>query len=464
MRLNHLLPALSVVLFASQLASGQGALDRLEATLKNKPAPGAAGAAAAGASASAAAAAPQPYLGFTPNEKIDDGKGVRVDEVKKGGPAELGGLKVGDLITAIDGKVVKNLDDFDAIFNKATVGQKLAIAVDRAGKRQSLLVTLGTKPAPARTAIGDDPGEAPPTEPPLTLTDPAATTPKPALDPLTAPPADPAATAPRPSAPIRSKPAEPNPLDLGPPPADPADAIPADTAPRVGDPPATLDPLDPAGAAPAPLPTPTTGGRPSLGITVVPLSEEARARYGLTVRRGALITNVRPGSPADTAGLPIGGVVVALDGKRIDTAEELVSAIRVGRVGQEIELTYYEGADLARKTVRLAPAAAGIAAAPAGGAPPARGGLDLGIGGPNRPLLNRVEDLVEGIAGSPRTAPAGTTPLNGGRGPSTVYDPAEMAALRNTVLSLEEKITSLEERIKLLEAKLGNEPPAENNP
>jgi membrane-associated protease RseP (regulator of RpoE activity) len=453
MYVNRLLAALSVVLFAGQLApgnlaSGQGALDRLEATLlQTKPATTAPG-----------AAAPQPYLGFTPNEKIDDGKGVRVDEVKKGGPAELGGLKAGDLITAMDGKPVKNLDDFDAIFNKTTVGQKLAIAVDRAGKRQTLLVTLGTKPGAAAAAVADEPGEATTAEPPLTLNDPATPTPKPALDPLETP-ADPPATPTtptRPAAPIRSRPAEPKPLDLGAPPAEAADADPADTAPRVGDPPATLDPLDPAGAIPAPLPTPTTAGRPSLGITVVPLTEEARATYGLTVRRGALITNVRPGSPADTAGLPVGGVVVALDGKRIDTADELVSAIRVGRVGQEIELTYYQGDDLARKTVRLAPAAAGIAAAPTGAPPVRGGGIDLGIGGADRPLLNKVENLVEGIT-NPRTAP-GAIP----RGPSTVYDPAEMAALRSTVLSLEEKVTALEERIKLLEAKLGNEPPVGN--
>ena len=443
----RLLAALSVVLLSLQSVFGQGALDRLEATLQTTP-----------ATSAPAAGAPQPYLGFTPNEKINDDKGVRVDAVSKGGPAELGGLKAGDVITAIDGKAVKNLDDFDALYAKTTVGQRLRIAVERSGKPQSLSVILGTRPA-AAAGVTDEPGEAPPAEPPLTLTDPTAPAPKPALDPLT-PPADPLATPPRPAAPIRSKPAEPKPLDLGSPPADPAD-----TVPRVGDPPATLDPLDPAGIAPATPPTPSTSGRPSLGITVVPLTDEARATYGLTVRRGALITNVRAGSPADTAGLPVGGVVVALDGKRIDTADELVSAIRVGRVGQEIELTYYQGADLARKTVRLAPAATGIAAAPAAaGTPPRPAPLDLNIGGPNRPLLNRVEDLVEGIAGSPRTAPAGSTPGGVARGPSTVYDPAEMAALRDTVLSLEEKITSLEERIKLLEAKLGNEAPAENNP
>jgi membrane-associated protease RseP (regulator of RpoE activity) len=448
--------AFAAALWIASYASAQTLLDRVEGTLKAKSAP----AAAAPAAAAPAAETPKPYLGFVPNETINDGKGVRVDGVTKGGPAETGGLKAGDLITAIDGKPVKNLDDFDAIYATTTVGQKLRVTVERALKPQSLTITLAKRPAAA--AVGDEPGEAPPAEPPLTLTDPAATTPKPALDPLAKPadplatPADPLATTPKPSAPIRSKPAATKPLDLGAPPADPAT------------PPATLDPLaSPVPPVPAETTPPATlGGRPSLGITVVPLTDEARATYGLSVRRGALITNVRPGSPADTAGLPIGGVVVALDGKKIDTAEDLVGMIRAGRVGDEIELTYYEGPNLARKSLRLAPAASGIVASPgaippgvgppSSTAPRATAPLDLNLGGSDRPLLNKVEQLVEGFT-SPRTAP-GALP----RGPSTVYDPSEMAALRNQVLSLEEKVTALEDRIKLLEAKLGTSTPAAN--
>jgi S1-C subfamily serine protease len=450
--------AFAAALLIASYASAQTLLDRVEGALKSKPAP----AAAAPAAAAPAAEAPKPYLGFVPNETINDGKGVRVDGVTKGGPAETGGLKAGDLITAIDGKPVKNLDDFDALYATTTVGQKLRVTVERGLKPQSLTITLAKRPATAAGAVGDEPGEAPPAEPPLTLTDPAATTPKPALDPLATPadplatPADPSASTPKPSAPIRSKPAATKPLDLGAPPADPAT------------PPATLDPL----ATPVPpepgdtTPPATLGGRPSLGITVVPLTDEARAAYGLSVRRGALITNVRPGSPADTAGLPIGGVVVALDGKRIDTADDLVGMIRAGRVGEEIELTYYDGPNLARKSLRLAPAASGLVASPgaippgvgppSSTAPRATAPLDLNLGGTDRPLLNKVEQLVEGIT-SPRTAPGSIA-----RGPSTVYNPSEMAALRDHVLSLETTINALEERIKLLEAKLGTAAPAAN--
>ena len=119
MSLKRFVAACAALFVLANVACAQTALERLESTLKGKP---------AAAAAAAPAEAPKPYLGFVPNETIDDGKGVRVDAVSKAGPAELGGLKVGDLITAIDGKVVKNLTDFDAIYATARVGQKLTLS------------------------------------------------------------------------------------------------------------------------------------------------------------------------------------------------------------------------------------------------------------------------------------------------------------------------------------------------
>lgn len=451
MCLKPIVAAVTALLLVANLAAAQTALDRLESTLNTRAAP---------------AATPQPYLGFVPNETIEDGKGVHVESVSKGGPAELGGLKGGDLITAIDGKPVKNLTDFDAIYSSARVGQKLSVTIERAAKIQKLTITLAARPAATSPAIGDAPGEAPAadpslldpaaaptltppaTSPPLSLADPAASPATPPLDPLAAP-AD-SLRSPR-AAPIRSTPAAEAPLELG--------AVPGNPAAPSG-----LDPLPAPEGSLLPEEGSPAASKPSLGVKVVELTDQARAAYSLSVRRGALITYIRPGSPADTAGLPLGGVVVALDGKRIDTADQLVGAISARRVGTEIELTYYDGPNLARKNVRLAPAPTALVADP--GADPSTGlsasgaapgaPLDLKLGGSGRPLLNKVEQLVEGIT-SPRTAP-GAIP----RGPSTVYDPSEMAALRSQVLELEEKVTSLEERIKLLESKLGADAPAAN--
>jgi len=95
--------------------------------------------------------------------------------------------------------------------------------------------------------------------------------------------------------------------------------------------------------------------RPSLGITVGPVTEDARARYGLTVRRGALISTVKNGGAAARYGLPVGGVIVSFNGELIETPQQLITAVRSAQVGDDVELRYYQGAELQRKRVLLAP-------------------------------------------------------------------------------------------------------------
>ena len=104
-----------------------------------------------------------------------------------------------------------------------------------------------------------------------------------------------------------------------------------------------------------PAPRVAVAQRPSLGITVAPVTEEARIKQGFPVRKGALISAVKAGGAAARAGLPVGGAVVALDGRRIETPQDLIEAVRTADVGQEVELQYYRGATLHRKKVRLAP-------------------------------------------------------------------------------------------------------------
>ena len=218
-----------------------------------------------------------------------------------------------------------------------------------------------------------------------------------------------------------------------------------------------------------------------MGITVEPFTEQTRGASTVPVRRGAIITAIKPGSPAANADLPLGAVIVAIDGKRVDSSEDLVSAIRAVRPGQEVELTYYEGDRLSRKPIRLV-AASGQAAsspgpsagptAPGSSAPSGRGG-SFGIppgsgygsappvdapprtapsgpglpgGATNRPLLQRIERMADTL-----TRPTGTT---------TVYDPLAMAALQTRVVEMAEQIRTLEDRLKALESKLGIATPA----
>jgi hypothetical protein len=212
------------------------------------------------------------------------------------------------------------------------------------------------------------------------------------------------------------------------------------------------DPLGPAaGELPPPTPpgpeeSPRVGGapgRPSLGITVVTFNEEARSRSVVPARSGALITQIRPHSPADRAGLPIGGVIVAFDGQRIDTADELVAAIAASRPGDEVEISYYNGNSLARKDVTL------VAAADPSLLAPGAGGLHR-----ERPLLGRVERAIEGLTrpGAGAGDPSGVAP---GAVPA---DPA--MPLREEIDALKSRIETLEMRLSELEGKLAEARPA----
>jgi serine protease Do len=50
-------------------------------------------------------------------------------------------------------------------------------------------------------------------------------------------------------------------------------------------------------------------------------------QFGLSERRGAMVSSVRPGEPADKAGLEPGDVIVEVNGQRVGDSEDLVQRI-----------------------------------------------------------------------------------------------------------------------------------------
>lgn len=211
---------------------------------------------------------------------------------------------------------------------------------------------------------------------------------------------------------------------------DPRNGAPLRPGPPKADPPPALRPALPAQELAA---EPKLASRASLGISVLPITPEAQQRYGLTVTRGALIASVRGGSPADLAGLPIGGAIVAIDGRRIDDADELTALMQTLRGGQEVELSYYQGMRLFRKSVRLAPAEV---AAPG-----------------ERPVLERVEQL---LGGAPRVPLA--IPLEAVRPAGGLAAPAadeSVTLLQQEVQSLRAQVEQLTQRLAEVEAKVG---------
>lgn len=81
------------------------------------------------------------YLGTIPDYTQSDLAGVAVSGVAKGGPAEQGGLRAGDLIVEVAGRKIENIYDYTYALNALKVGQATAIRVLREGAPLELSVT-----------------------------------------------------------------------------------------------------------------------------------------------------------------------------------------------------------------------------------------------------------------------------------------------------------------------------------
>jgi hypothetical protein len=84
----------------------------------------------------------RPYFGSIPDFGVENPGGYAISGVTKGGPAEVGGLKSGDIITRLGDTKVSGLEDFDAALREHRAGDKVPVRVKRAGKEVQLEVTL----------------------------------------------------------------------------------------------------------------------------------------------------------------------------------------------------------------------------------------------------------------------------------------------------------------------------------
>jgi serine protease Do len=97
------------------------------------------------------------------NDLKQSQQGVLIVDVSAGSPASKAGLRTsqpqvaadgtqipvgGDVITAIDGHVVKSFEDIGSyLFENTSVGQKVTLTVLRNGGQESIGLTLGVLPA-----------------------------------------------------------------------------------------------------------------------------------------------------------------------------------------------------------------------------------------------------------------------------------------------------------------------------
>ncbi len=62
-------------------------------------------------------------------------------------PAQQAGIKVGDVITAVNGTQINNSDDLAGVLLNLTPGTKVNVTVERGSSQQMITVTLGERPA-----------------------------------------------------------------------------------------------------------------------------------------------------------------------------------------------------------------------------------------------------------------------------------------------------------------------------
>jgi hypothetical protein len=105
-----------------------------------------------------------PYLGAVADDRHDRGRGVRVVEVRPGGPADRGGLRTQDLVVGAANNRVRQMSDLTAVLDLCAPGDKLLLEVVRDGQTRKVEITLGQRVA-RPGAVVPEAVPAPPAEP-----------------------------------------------------------------------------------------------------------------------------------------------------------------------------------------------------------------------------------------------------------------------------------------------------------
>ena len=73
-----------------------------------------------------------------------------------------------------------------------------------------------------------------------------------------------------------------------------------------------------------------------IGVQVVAVPAEALAEFGMKERRGALVSTVTRGRPAEKAGIEPGDVIIEFNGKSVKNRDELVATVVATRPGSTV--------------------------------------------------------------------------------------------------------------------------------
>src|SRR5690606_14516180 len=93
------------------------------------------------------------------------------------------------------------------------------------------------------------------------------------------------------------------------------------------------------------------GQTPYIGIEMIPVTDAVQKDTGLPDKNGAFVSAVVPNSPAQKAGVQQGDVVRVAEGGKVESAQDVVDAVRHKKVGQRVRLEVWR--DGAKKTLMI---------------------------------------------------------------------------------------------------------------
>lgn len=91
------------------------------------------------------------------------------------------------------------------------------------------------------------------------------------------------------------------------------------------------------------------GPRAYIGVSLTNLSPELREHFGAPKDAGVLVESVQKDSPADKAGIRVGDIVLAVDGKDVESAGDLRQSLQDKKEGDSVRVEVLRGR--ARQTI-----------------------------------------------------------------------------------------------------------------
>jgi Do/DeqQ family serine protease len=96
--------------------------------------------------------------------------------------------------------------------------------------------------------------------------------------------------------------------------------------------------------------------RGRIGVVVQPITPDIATALKLPAARGALVSSVERGSPADHAGLKAGDAILELDGKPVLSASDLRTRIGLRASGTKVTIGYYRQGQHRTASLSIEPA------------------------------------------------------------------------------------------------------------